>query len=53
MMGTREASARRMRRGEEEVKDRDFLFLLLGDSLLQADRSLTFKDLLVLALDAL
>lgn len=38
---------------EEEVEDCGFLFLLLGDSSLRADRSLTFEDLLVLILDGL
>lgn len=38
---------------EEEVEDCGFLFLLLGDSSLRADRSLTFEDLLVLVLDGL
>lgn len=39
--------------GEEEVEKCGFFFLLLGDSVLQADRSSTFKDLLALVLDAL
>lgn len=39
--------------GEAEVEDGGFLFLLLGDSSLRADRSLTFEDLLVLVLDGL
>lgn len=38
---------------EEEVEGCGFLFLLLGDSSLRADRSLTFEDLLVLVLDGL
>lgn len=32
---------------EAEVEDCGFLFLLLGDSSLRADRSFTFEDLLV------
>ena len=38
---------------EEEVEGCGFLFLLLGDSSLRADRSLTFEDLLVLVLEGL
>lgn len=38
---------------EEEVEDCSSFCLLLGDSLLQANRSLTFEDLLVLILDGL
>lgn len=38
---------------ETEVEDCGFLFLLLGDSSLRADRSFTFEDLLVLVLDGL
>lgn len=38
---------------EEEVEGCGFLFLLLGDSSLRADRSLPFEDLLVLVLDGL
>lgn len=37
----------------EEEEDCDFFFLLLEDSSLRDDRSLTFEDLLVFVLDGL
>lgn len=56
MWGPDNGEARDVCRGneeeEEEVEDCGFL-LLLGDSSLRADRSLTFEDLLVLVLDGL